>query len=92
MGTDATFVSAPSPDREKNCLHQMKKDPKGKPMSQAHNNASIPISRGQYKQKFSKTQIQRSVIVISLSKDPTVPVTRLKQIHFRKVDPRNKKM
>jgi hypothetical protein len=61
-------------------------------MPQAHNNASLPISRGQYKQKNSETQIQKSIIVISLSKYPPVPVTRSKQIHFRKVDPRNKEM
>jgi hypothetical protein len=61
-------------------------------MPQAHNNASLPISRGQYKQKKTETQIQKSIIVISLSKYPPVPVTRLKQIHFRKVDPRNKEM
>jgi len=42
--------------------------------------------------KKSETQIQKSIIVISLSKYPPVPVTRSKQIHFRKVDPRNKEM
>lgn len=58
------------------------------PQQRQSSNLKRPVQA----KKKTETQIQKSIIVISLSKYPPVPVTRLKQIHFRKVDPRNKEM
>jgi hypothetical protein len=63
--------------------------------SLCHKPTTTPVFQSQEastRKKKSETQIQKSIIIISLSKYPPVPVTRLKLIHFRKVDPRNKEM